>query len=146
MPLPDRDAVVACLIAERTVDIVTTGRRSGRPRTTEIWTTVVGGRVHITGTPGEDGAVEPMPRDWMANLLAEPAFTLRLKTSVDADLPAEATPVTDPDERRRFFSAPEAAWYVERSGVDALVAGAPLVAVRFTGEAAWLEEALRRAG
>jgi hypothetical protein len=142
-----REAVAASLRAERTVDIVTIGRRSGRPRSTEIWTTVVGGRVHLAGTPGAagaDGAHEP--RDWLANLLAEPAFVLRLKTSVSVDLPAHATPVTDPDDRRRFFLAPEAAWYVDQAGLAACVADGPLVTIRFTGEAAWLDAALRSAG
>ncbi|HEX7134087.1 MAG TPA: nitroreductase/quinone reductase family protein [Iamia sp.] len=141
----DREAIVASLRGERTVDIVTTGRRSGRPRTTEIWTTVVAGRVHIAGTPDAEGSGGARQgRDWLANLRAEPAFVLRLKTSVAVDLPAVATPVTDTDERRRFFAAPEASWYVEQSSLDALVAGGPLAVVRFTGPAAWLEDALRR--
>jgi hypothetical protein len=141
----DREAVVARLLGERTVDIVTTGRRSGQPRTTEIWTTVVAGRVHIAGTPDAEGSGGARQgRDWLANLRAEPALVVRLETSVTVDLPAVATPVTDNEERRRFFTAPEASWYVEQSSLDALVAGGPLVAVRFTGPAAWLEDALRR--
>lgn len=141
-PSAERDAVVASLCTERTVDIVTTGRRTGRPRTTEIWTTVVGGRVHIAGTPDAEGADGARAgRDWLANLRAEPAFVLRLKTSVAVDLPAIATPVTDPAERRRFFTDPAAAWYAEQAAsLDALVDHGPLVAVRFTGSAAWLED------
>lgn len=139
------DAIVASLRGERTVDIVTTGRRSGQPRTTEIWTTVLDGRVHLAGTPDAEGAGGGRQgRDWLANLRAEPALVLRLKTSIAVDLPARATPITDPERRRRFFSAPEASWYLERSSLEALVAGAPLVEVRFTGSAAWLDDALRR--
>jgi hypothetical protein len=47
----DRDAILRSLLDERTVDIVTTGRRSNAARTTEIWTTVVDGQTYICGTP-----------------------------------------------------------------------------------------------
>jgi hypothetical protein len=142
--VPGRDAVVASVRDERTVDIVTTGRRTGLARPTEIWTLVVGGRVHIGGTPDAEGSDgRRQPRDWLANLRAEPRFVLRLKTSVAVDLTGVATPVTDPEERRRVFGAPEAAWYIERTGSLAeLVDHGPLVAVRFTDTAAWLDGAL----
>ena len=57
----DRDATLASLLTERTVDIITTGRRSGRERVTEIWTTPIEGRIYIIGTPnaGREGTERP---------------------------------------------------------------------------------------
>ena len=144
----DRDAVLRSLLTERTVDIVTTGRRSGQARTTEIWTTVVDGRVHILGTPNAVGADgRRHRRDGLANLIADPALVLLLKTSVQVDLPGVAIPVVDEDERRRLFSAPEASWYRDAAAsLDDLVAHGPAVAIRFTGPASWLTRALTSTG
>ena len=97
----DRDAILRSLLDERTVDIVTTGRRSNAPRTTEIWTTVVDGQTYICGTPNaSQPGVEHQPRDWLANLVAHPDFIVRLKTSVPIKLQATAAQVDDPAERR----------------------------------------------
>ncbi|MDG2111719.1 MAG: hypothetical protein P8N02_03785, partial [Actinomycetota bacterium] len=58
-----RDAVLAGVLSERTVDIITTGRRSGASRTTEIWITPIEGRIYICGTPNAGQAgVERQPR------------------------------------------------------------------------------------
>ena len=42
--------------------------------------------------------------DWHANLLADPDFTFHLKNGIRADLPARATPVTDPAERQAVLA------------------------------------------
>jgi hypothetical protein len=81
---------------ERTVDITTTGRRTGRPHRIEIWFYCVGETNYLSGLPGK--------RSWYANLQADPAFTLHLKHGVHADLPATARPITDPAERHRILS------------------------------------------
>jgi hypothetical protein len=52
---------------DRTIDIPTTGRKTGQPHRTEIWFHTVEGRLYIMGTPGR--------RDWYANLRAHPEFT-----------------------------------------------------------------------
>ena len=71
--MDDRDAILRSLLDERTVDIVTTGRRSSAARTTEIWTTVVDGQTYICGTPNaSQPGVEHRPRDWLANLRGNP--------------------------------------------------------------------------
>ncbi|HEX5415281.1 MAG TPA: nitroreductase/quinone reductase family protein [Chloroflexota bacterium] len=80
------------LAQEKTIDITTIGRRSGEPRRLEIWFHNLAGKIYITGTPGK--------RDWYANLVANPEFTFHLKGQVAADLPARATPITGPAERR----------------------------------------------
>ncbi|MEZ5237105.1 MAG: nitroreductase/quinone reductase family protein [Acidimicrobiales bacterium] len=140
----DHDAILRSLLEERTVDIVTTGRRTGRPRTTEIWTTVFEGRTYIAGSPNASKpGVEHTPRDWMANLLAQPAFTIRLKASVEAELPATAAPVSDADERRRLLTAPHTAYYRDAVTLEAALAHSPIVRVTFTGDATWLNDAIR---
>jgi deazaflavin-dependent oxidoreductase (nitroreductase family) len=142
----DRDAILRSLLDERTVDIVTTGRRSGTVRTTEIWTTVVDGQTYICGTPNaSQKGLERKSRDWLANLVAHPGFVVRLKSSVPIDLTAEAERVDDPDERRRVLSAPHTAYYRDAVSLEAALAYSPMVRVRFTGDAAWLTEAVRRA-
>lgn len=135
---PDLGAARAALRRDLTIDIVTTGRRSGEPRTTEIWFMVVDDVVYICGTPGAgDTEREYWPRDWMANLLAEPEFSFVLKESASMSLPARAEPVVDPEERRRVFSSPVTGWYRDQTGsVDALVAHGPMVRVEFVGDAA----------
>lgn len=84
---------------ERIVDITTTGRRTGRPRRIEIFFYRAGGRTYLCSGAG-GGAT-----GWCANLLASPAFTFHLKHGVRADLPARATPVTDPVERHAVLAA-----------------------------------------
>lgn len=79
---------------ERIIDITTRGRRTGRPRRLEIFFYRAAGRTYLCS--GAGGAAT----DWHANLLAEPTFTFHLKHGVRADLPARATPVTDPAERQ----------------------------------------------
>jgi deazaflavin-dependent oxidoreductase (nitroreductase family) len=109
-----------------TVDITTTGRRSGRPRRVEIWMLDVDGRFFITGTPGR--------RDWLANLMAEPSLVVHLKRRANVDLEARAEPVTDADVRRRVLQHLGARWYRTQSPIDELVAAAPMVEVTFTDE------------
>jgi hypothetical protein len=45
------DAIRAAFTRDRTIDITTTGRSSGRARRIEIWVYNVGGRVYLSGTP-----------------------------------------------------------------------------------------------
>lgn len=115
--------VQAALADDLTIDITTTGRRSGEPRRIEIWFMHVDGTIYITGTPGR--------RDWFANLSANPAFTFHLKGSVVADLPAQAVVVSDHEERRRLFAAATSSWYVERIPIHEMIATAPVVRVTF---------------
>jgi len=84
-------------LPERTVDITTTGRRSGQPRRIEICFYRFGDAVYLSGVPG------PRTRDWLVNLAAEPRFTFHLKNGVVADLPAVAEVITDPAQRHRVL-------------------------------------------
>lgn len=118
-----RPEVDAALARDLTIDITTVGRRSGRPRTVEIWFLAVDDRIFITGTPG--------PRDWYANLLADDSLTFHLKESVRADLEATARPVDDEATRRFVFEHPSARWYRDQTDLDDLVTNAPMVEVTF---------------
>ncbi len=123
--MSDRDATLRSLLDERTVDIVTTGRRSNAVRTTEIWTTVVDGQTYICGTPNaSQPGVEHRRRDWLANLVATPEFIVRLKTSVHVDLPAMAVRVDDPAERRRVLTAASTEYYRNAVSLEA-ASGSP---------------------
>jgi len=116
------DDIAAALESDRTIDITTIGRASGRPRRLEIWFHNLDGRIYITGTPGR--------RDWYANLLANPGFTFHLKESVQADLDAIGRPVTEPGERRGVIETllPRLG-YSDR--MDQWMDGAPLIEVTF---------------
>lgn len=100
-----RDEVRAALaidasstIEDRTIDITTTGRRSGKPRRIEIVFYRLGEDLYLSGIPA------PKAREWLANLAANPHFTLHLKQRVVADLPATATVIVEPAERRRVLA------------------------------------------
>ena len=123
--------VRAALLSDRTIDIITTGAKSGQPRVTEIWFTNVNGRIIICGTPGAKGGSGPRSRrDWLANLKAYPDFTFCLKESLESAIPARAIEITDPQDRRRLMSAPETQWYRDQvDSLEDLVAGSPIVEV-----------------
>lgn len=117
--------ISAALASDGTIDITTTGARSGLPRRIEIWFLHLDGRTFITGTPG--------PRDWYANMLLHDRFTFHLKESARADLEARAVPVLDEPTRRWVFSQshPWNGWYRGEASLDDLVTGSPLVEVVF---------------
>jgi F420H(2)-dependent quinone reductase len=140
----DREEILRSLSSERTVDIVTIGRRSGEPRTTEIWITPIGSRMFICGTPNASrNGVVHAPRDWLANLKSHAALVVRLKTSISAELTADASPITDLDERRRILTHSSTQYYRDAVSLDAAVAHSPIVELTFTGEAAWVNDARR---
>ena len=83
----------------------------------------VDGRFFITGTPG--------PRDWLANLVAQPNLVVHLKRRAHLDLDARAELVADAKTRRRVLEHLSARWYRGQSALDDLVTTAPLVEVTF---------------
>lgn len=106
-----------------TIDITTTGRRSGQQRRIEIWMLDVDGQFFITGTPGR--------RDWLANLVAEPRLIVHLKRRAHLDLDARAVVVTDASTRHRVLTHLNARWYRSQIPIDELVVAAPMVEVTF---------------
>jgi deazaflavin-dependent oxidoreductase (nitroreductase family) len=122
------DDAAQALASDQVIDITTTGRKSGQPRRIEIWYHRLDGRYYITGTPNR-------PRDWYANLVANPAFTFHLKQTATADLPATARPITEQAEREQVLDAILAALaanasFPEQNRADWL-ATSPLVEVIF---------------
>lgn len=107
------------LVATRTVDLTTYGRRTGLPRRIEIWWFYVAGRFIITGTPGR--------RDWLANVRSDS----RVIIHVDGhDIQASAWEVEDPEFRRRVFDHRHTSWYSTQAELDELVETAPMIEVR----------------
>lgn len=114
------EQVVTELSAIRTVDLVTTGRRTGRESRVEIWWFHVDGRFVITGTPGK--------RDWYANVRSDPSVVIR--TAI-GDFGAQARPIHDEGFRRRVFTDPEIGWYRTQADLGELIADAPMVEILF---------------
>ncbi len=110
-------------IEDRTIDITTTGRRSGEPRRIEIAFYRLGDDIYLSGIPG------PSTRNWLANLAAQPQFTFHLKHGV----------VADPAERRRVLAVfveefnrrhgPDSPW--PEAVLDEWVERSPLAKVTF---------------
>jgi deazaflavin-dependent oxidoreductase (nitroreductase family) len=117
------EAVQRALENDRTVDITTTGRRSGEPRRIEIWRYRYDDRTFLSGSPGT--------RDWYANLVKNPEFTFHLKGSAQADLPAVARPITDAEERREVIAGILEDLGRGSGNLEEWVAHSPLAEVEF---------------
>ncbi len=104
-----------------TIDITTTGRRTGLPRRVELVYHNVDGRILLSGRPG-------FPRGWVANLRADPHLTFHLKRSVIADLAATGRVVTDHAERERLLKPIARLW---RMDLGVMVGSSPLVEIAF---------------
>ena len=122
-----QDSIRTALERGHTVDITTTGRRTGRPPRIEIVFHNIDGRIYISGTPRRDR------RSWLANLEANPRFTFHLKGRVKADLPATARIIEDEAERRQILPHVARAW--GRTDVETMVRYSPLIEVTFDRQA-----------
>ncbi len=118
-----QDRIKNALEQGHTIDITTTGRRSGKPRRIEIVFHNIGGRIYISGMP------RPDKRDWLQNLEANPRFTFHLKGRVSADLPAVARVIDEEAERREVLSGVARNW--RRNDLEVMVRYSPLIEVTF---------------
>jgi deazaflavin-dependent oxidoreductase (nitroreductase family) len=84
-------------------DITTIGRKTGSPRRIEIYFYHFDGGYYLTGRPGRK-------RDWWANIIANPEFTLHLKRGIAVDVPVTGEPEPDPEERARVLRALLGSW------------------------------------
>jgi deazaflavin-dependent oxidoreductase (nitroreductase family) len=116
------DRVRPALRHGQTIDITTTGRRTGLPRRIEIVFHNFGGRLYITGRPSAQ-----RKRAWLLNLEADPRFTFHLKRPVVADLPATARIITDEAERRAVFTEVVKVW--TQQDVETMTRHSPLIEV-----------------
>ena len=109
------------------IDITTKGRKTGRSHRNEIWFHSLEGQLYITGLPER--------RDWYANVVANPEFTFHLKGSVQADLPARATPIRDKPARREILQKIYDKYEVRQSmmNMEEWVEKSPLIHVEIVG-------------
>jgi len=121
-----KDAIEAALERGHTIDVTTKGRRSGKPRTSEIVYHNIASRIYISGTP------YPGKRKWLLNLEADPHFTFHLKGRTRADLAATARVIDDEVERREILPHIARAW--NRNDLDRMVRYSPLIEVTFDPE------------
>jgi deazaflavin-dependent oxidoreductase (nitroreductase family) len=116
------DSIQRALRRGHTIDITTTGRRTGKARRIELVFHNVDGRLIISGSPSR------RTRGWIHNLEADPHLTFHLKRSIHADLPATARVITDQLERRQL-----AEWIVANAwpnqDVEAMVRFSPFIEV-----------------
>lgn len=78
------------------IDITTTGARSGSQRRVEIVFHHFDGKYYITGKPG-------FKRDWLANMNANPEFTVHLKRGLTVDVSARADEIIDEEQRAQVL-------------------------------------------
>jgi deazaflavin-dependent oxidoreductase (nitroreductase family) len=116
-----KEEIDGALQGVHTVDITTTGRKSGKPRKLEIVFHNIDGRIYISGIPF------PNRRSWLANLEANPHMTFHLKGKVRADLPATARVIVDEAERRAIL--PHIARNWGRKDLETMVKQSPLIEV-----------------
>ena len=90
------DSIQRALRRGHTIDITTTGRRTGRARRIELVFHNIEGKIVISGSPSR------RKRGWIWNLEADPRLTFHLKRTGHADLPATARVITDETERRQL--------------------------------------------
>ena len=121
-----REQIDAALQGVQTVDITTTGRKSGKPRKLEIVAHNIDGRIYISGIPF------PRRRSWLANLDANPQMTFHLKGKLRAELPATARVIEDESERREIL--PHIARNWGRKDLETMVEQSPLIEVTFDAD------------
>ena len=68
------------------IDLTTTGRRTGHPRTIEIFLHDKDGLLFISGMPRADRT-----RDWIHNITADPQVVVHLKQHMAVDIPRDRT-------------------------------------------------------
>src|SRR5689334_7183295 len=120
------DATRHALDRGHTIDITTTGRRTGRPRRIEIAFHNIDKRIVISGMP-----VAGRRRSWLYNLEADPHITLHLTGAAAGDVDGTARIVTDPAERRELLQTVARNW--GRTDLDAMVEHSPLIEVAVPG-------------
>ena len=113
------DAIAHALATDLTIDITTTGRKTGQPRRIEIWFHNLDGDLYLSGLP--------RPCSWYANLCAHPDFTFHFKESAQADLAARATPVLESDARRDIIGRSQQKRGRVFADLEDRVAASPLI-------------------
>jgi deazaflavin-dependent oxidoreductase (nitroreductase family) len=109
-PLPEVATALARIKDRSTIDLTTTGRKSGKEHTRPIWFVVSEGRIVVQA--GKDGKT-----DWYRNLLKTPTAVAR---QGDYLFRVRARPVTDPARaeaiHRLFLDKYTSAWLLSFVG------------------------------
>jgi deazaflavin-dependent oxidoreductase (nitroreductase family) len=116
-----RKKIITELGGNGVFDITTTGRKTGRPRRLEIVYHVIDDRLYVSGIPS------PTRRGWLANLDANPAFTVHLRKPVKTDIPATARIIDEEAERRTLLLHIARNW--GRDDIELMVRQSPLIEV-----------------
>lgn len=119
------EAIQRALQNDSLIDITTTGRKTGQSHKIEIAFHYLDQKIYISGMPGK--------RDWYANLVANPEFTFHLKQSIQADIPARATPILDEDRRRKVLVNIVQKWG-RQNELETFLENSPLVEVQLEVE------------
>ena len=120
-------SIRAALDRSATIDLTTTGRRTGVPRRIEIFMHNVGGRLVISGMP-----IAGRTRAWLHNVEDDAAITLHLKGPVAVvDVPATGRVIADPAERRVLLTGVAANW--GRTDLEVMMEHSPLIEVTVPG-------------
>ena len=120
------DAVRSSLDHGQTVEITTTGAKTGRQRRLEIVLHNFDKHLYVSGVPNP-----ARKRGWLANLEANPALTIHLKRPVQADLAATARVITDHAERKAVLEQVARVW--NRRDLGMMLEYSPLIEVSIEG-------------
>jgi deazaflavin-dependent oxidoreductase (nitroreductase family) len=112
----------------QTIDLTTTGRRTGLARRIEIVLHNFDGRLYITGMPNS-----ARQRAWLLNLRADPRLILHLHGAQPADLAGTARVIDDEAERRAIFARVVRVW--RGQDVETMTRYSPLIEVTLDGQA-----------
>jgi deazaflavin-dependent oxidoreductase (nitroreductase family) len=126
-PSSELDAAIRRVLRHgHTIDITTTGRRTGLPRRIEIAFHSFDGHLYISGMPSR------RTRAWLHNLRANQRFTFHLKQLLQADLPATAREITDPAERHEVLAKVARVWRQDPAAMERF---SPLIEATIDGYA-----------
>lgn len=110
------------LAAEQFCYVTTTGRKSGLPRTIEIWFGATNSRIYLLAQFGERS-------HWVRNLITDPRVRVRIG---DQEWPGQAAIATGDEDRlaRELVAAKYEEWRVGDAFDDWVVGALPIV-IRF---------------
>jgi deazaflavin-dependent oxidoreductase (nitroreductase family) len=112
----------------QTIDLTTTGRRTGLARRIEIVLHNFDGRLYISGMPNAE-----RQRAWLLNLRADPRLTVHLSGAEPTDLAGTARIIDDEAERRAVFARVVRVW--RGQDIETMTRHSPLIEVTLSGQA-----------